>query len=160
MIGTMNTADRSIALVDSALRRRFYFVPFTPRDAPLSDVLPQWLASHNLSDEPARLLAELNDALAAEPNTGDEFAIGPSYLMTNGGGGGPNLEHVWRYAITPLLEERFYGAKRADEVQDSFGLARLRKRLQPAEQHIAAQGGGGEAAEEPAPPADAPANDE
>jgi hypothetical protein len=146
VVGTMNTADRSIALVDSALRRRFYFVSFMPREEPLRSVLPKWLAKYNLSDEPARLLAALNEALEAEPNVGDEFAIGPSYFMTNGADGGPNLEHVWRYAITPLLEERFYGTKRAADIANSFGLPRLRKRIQ---QHATDTNGDG-------PPTDGP----
>lgn len=150
VIGTMNTADRSIALVDSALRRRFYFIPFMPRGEPLRNVLSQWLAKHELSDEPARLLTALNDALASEPGVGDEFAIGPSYFMVNGAQGGPNLEHIWRYAITPLLGERFYGSKSASEIEDSFGLAKLRKLIAPqaSENPQAA-----ESADEPGDPA-------
>ena len=131
LIGTMNTADRSIALVDSALRRRFYFIPFSPVVQPLRDVLPRWLEKHGLEDEAALLLEALNAALEAEPGVGDEFAIGPSYLMVDGSDGGPNLEHVWRYAIIPLLEERFYGAKRPADVVADFGLAAIRRRLEP-----------------------------
>jgi len=131
IIGTMNTADRSIALVDSALRRRFYFVPFSPTEPPLDRVLPGWLAAHGLDPEPGDLLAELNRALAQEPGIGDEFAIGPSYLMT-GNGSAPRLDHAWRYAILPLLEERFFGVRDRAEVEREFGLAAIRRRLQPA----------------------------
>jgi 5-methylcytosine-specific restriction protein B len=118
LIGTMNTADRSIALVDAALRRRFYFVPFMPTEKEVGAVLRGWLDRHGLDDEPARLLDELNARISK-----DEVAIGPSYLMTRDGSA-PHLERVWRHAIMPLLEEHYYGTTR--DVHDEFGLDKLR----------------------------------
>lgn len=119
VIGTMNTADRSIALVDSALRRRFYFVPFLPQEEPIKSVLRSWLMQRNRSQEPADLL----DALNAELDDPD-FAIGPSYFMHDGGA---NLDNVWAYAIKPLLQEHFYGAGR--NIDDEFGWRALRRRI-------------------------------
>jgi hypothetical protein len=121
VIGTMNTADRSIALVDAALRRRFYFVPFNPREAPVSDLLRRWLDERGHRDEPAQLLKALNDRIA-----NDEIAIGPSYLIT-GDGSYPNLERVWRHAVMPVLEEHFYGS--GMKLEDEFGLSALRRAM-------------------------------
>jgi MoxR-like ATPase len=129
VIGTMNTADRSIALVDSALRRRFYFFPFLPREFPVQEVLGRWLTEQGYGDEPARLLDALNAALH-EALPDDDFAIGPSYFMPRKSQ--PNLERVWRYAIRPLLEERFYGSRRPDEIERDFGLEAMRQRLREA----------------------------
>lgn len=103
LIGTMNTADRSIALVDAALRRRFYFVEFSPTAPPVDDVLPRWLHEHGLDDEPARLLARLNEVIDS-----DDFSIGPSYFM-NADGTVPDLERIWTRSIMPLLHEHYYG---------------------------------------------------
>jgi hypothetical protein len=130
LIGTMNTADRSIALVDSALRRRFYFYPFLPLESPVRDVLSSWLDENGYDDEPARLLDTLNAALH-EALPDDDFTFGPSYFMPRDGP--PDLERVWRYAIQPLLEERFYGARQSAELEHDFGLAAMRARLLAAD---------------------------
>jgi 5-methylcytosine-specific restriction protein B len=145
ILGTMNTADRSIALIDSALRRRFYFFPFLPREWPVREVLARWLRTKRYDDEPARLLDALNAALH-EALPDDDFAFGPSYFMAKGGP--PDLDRIWRYAIHPLLEERFYGERRAEELERDFGLAAVRTRLS----------GSDASAEEPADDGEEPAS--
>jgi 5-methylcytosine-specific restriction protein B len=121
VIGTMNTADRSIALVDTALRRRFYFVGFMPRENPIRDVLANWLEANELGAEPAILMRALNDRIET-----DEVAIGPSYFITPDGRE-PNLERIWKHAILPVLEEHYYGTGR--DVRAEFGLKALRSGL-------------------------------
>jgi 5-methylcytosine-specific restriction protein B len=126
VIGTMNTADRSIAALDAAIRRRFAFVELHPDEVPVRDVLANWLAaSHKENDERAGLLAALNEAIGEEDR---DFKIGPSYLMkphveTPGG-----VERVWRHDLLPLLEEHYYGRLTRDQVRARFGLDALRKR--------------------------------
>ena len=126
LIGTMNTADRSIALIDSALRRRFYFFPFLPHLPPIEDVLGSWLDEQGFDSEAAELLKALNAALQ-ETLPSEEFAIGPSYLMPKAGP--PNIEQVWTYAIMPLLEERFFGVRSPAELAQAYGHQALRDRL-------------------------------
>ena len=109
-------------MVDSALRRRFYFVGFVPTREPVKSVLPKWLQRHELDPEPAALLDKLNDAVGAN----DDFSIGPSYFMTPDGSA-PRLEQVWEHALKPLLEEHFYGTDR--DIEGEFGLESLRRRL-------------------------------
>ena len=119
MIGTMNTADRSIALIDAALRRRFYFVPFFPDEAPVSGVLRRWLAEKKPGMTwVADLVDEANRRLGSR-----HVAIGPSYFMRE------NLteewlEIIWEHAIMPYLAERFYGA---EESLSEYELLKLRE---------------------------------
>jgi hypothetical protein len=75
----LNTADRSIALVDSAMRRRSYFVEMAPSVPPVNAVLRKWLKNAELEQWPADLLDELNRRIG-DPDS----AIGPSYLMAAG----------------------------------------------------------------------------
>ncbi|WP_328724584.1 DUF4357 domain-containing protein [Streptomyces sp. NBC_00259] len=120
VIGTMNTADRSIALVDAAMRRRFAFVELSPRAEPTAGLLARWLKRDGRDPEPARLL----DALNALIDDAD-FAIGPSYLMKPGVYRDGGLERTWRTKILPLLEEHHYGE--GLDIAARYGLDSLRE---------------------------------
>ncbi|CAM5629478.1 hypothetical protein SAVIM338S_05995 [Streptomyces avidinii] len=122
VIGTMNTADRSIALVDAAMRRRFAFVELSPRVEPTSGLLRRWLEQQEKGREPADLLDALN-ARIDDP----DFRIGPSYLMKKGVYRDGGLERTWRTKILPLLEEHHYGE--GVDVEKRYGLDALRKSL-------------------------------
>jgi 5-methylcytosine-specific restriction enzyme B len=104
IIGTMNTADRSIALVDAAMRRRFYFIEMSPSASPVRELLASWLDANRLADLPARLLNELN-ARIGDPDA----AIGPSYFMTDKIQQPGQLQRIWTHAIMPVLRERYFG---------------------------------------------------
>ena len=112
-IGTMNTADRSIALVDAALRRRFHFVPFFPDREPMAGLLGRWLERQ---DEPAwvgHLVDAVNDELKTELD-GSHLLLGPSHFMKEYGYS-PDEQHeqlrrIWRYNIEPFIEDQFFGA--------------------------------------------------
>jgi 5-methylcytosine-specific restriction protein B len=106
-IGTMNTADRSIALVDAALRRRFHFVPFFPNHGPMAGLLERWLAKHKEPAWVGELVAMVNDQLTEALN-GPHLQIGPSYFMKE------HLDRdavrrIWEYNIEPFIEDQFFG---------------------------------------------------
>ena len=143
IIGTMNTADRSIALVDAAMRRRFAFVSLHPSEPPTSGVLRRWLAARpQLDPGVADLLDELNSRID-DP----DFKIGPSYFMRKAVHEPDGLERAWRTAILPLLEEHHYGD--GTDVRARYGLDPIRARVagRAASQQVGSSGG------EPADPA-------
>jgi len=132
LVGTMNTADRSIALVDTAMRRRFAFVEMHPEEPPVLDLLTRWLAANGKDgDERAGLLAALNAEIGAEDR---DYKIGPSYLMTPDVEAEGGLDRVWEYSILPLLEEHYYGRLTRPQVRERFGLAAIRNKVAPPEQ--------------------------
>ncbi len=108
LIGTMNAADRSVALIDQALRRRFSFLEMPP-DA---DILAAWLRAHppragaEFAEAVVGLFARLNARLRED--LGPPQQVGHSYFMV------PELDEarlamLWQHHVLPLLEEYFAG---------------------------------------------------
>lgn len=119
IIGTMNTADRSIALIDAALRRRFFFVPFFPSEEPIKGLLRRWLGQ---THPDMTWIADVVDR--ANEHLGDRHAsIGPSYFMRR------DLDEtwvrlIWEHQVLPYLEEHFFGEP--ERLRD-FALDELRR---------------------------------
>ena len=99
LIGTMNTADRSIALVDHALRRRFAFIHLAPH----MPLLQHYHAGHTELDVTAlcRLLEKINLDID-DPH----YALGVSYFLTPSLAA--DLPDIWQMEIEPYLEEYFF----------------------------------------------------
>ena len=118
LIGTMNTADRSIALMDAALRRRFFFVPFFPDQEPIRGLLGRWLAKNKPGFEWLAQVVENANRRLGDPHV----AIGPSHFMR------ANLddrwaELIWNHSILPTLQEHFFG-REAELQQFAFDALR------------------------------------
>jgi 5-methylcytosine-specific restriction protein B len=113
IIATMNTADRSIALIDVALRRRFGFIEMNPDFKVLQDEHID-KNKDEFEENVYELLAKSKDAIqkinrviCGEATIGRDKQIGHSFLFkvyTKN-----DLLLVWRYEIFPLLEEYCYG---------------------------------------------------
>lgn len=114
VIGTMNVADRSIALVDLALRRRFAFVKLEPV---FGEPWYEWVENnhnieHSLLKEIEKRIKELNEKISSDISLGPQFNIGHSYVTPS-----PVVEiqdgvkwfkQVVETEIKPLLEEYWF----------------------------------------------------
>ena len=114
IIGMMNTADRSLALIDYALRRRFSFVELTPGF--LSDGFRRLQNSlvNPAFDALVTQLIALNEAICADITLGSGFCIGHSYLCIKPEELG-QLSHIVDYDIIPMLREYWFDDQAAVE---------------------------------------------
>jgi MoxR-like ATPase len=104
IIGTMNTADRSVALLDQALRRRFHFVGLFPDQEPIKGLLRRYLKKW-YGDRLSWVADVLENANAKLDRN---VAIGPSHFMRR------DLDHetvgrIWRHSVMPTIEEHYFG---------------------------------------------------
>lgn len=100
LIGTMNTADRSIATIDTALRRRFYFKEILPQPNVLKDVYVEDISI-------CEMLTRINKRIVALYDR--EHTIGHAYFMELKVS--PTIDilaQIFEYTIIPLLQEYFY----------------------------------------------------
>jgi 5-methylcytosine-specific restriction protein B len=128
VIGTMNTTDRSLAQIDYALRRRFFFYRLSPVVGDEAPVLNRWLESQvsfspDEKQEVLRLFVALNSRVRKE--LGEHFQIGHSYFMHPDIRTGTGRKRIWEHAVIPLLEEYFYNRRDRDSLLAEFGLERL-----------------------------------
>lgn len=127
IVGTMNTADRSLTLVDYALRRRFSFLTLQPafNTNKFSSYLENKMA---LTREQVSMINESMGSINSiiENTLGEEFKIGHSYFISNK----EDIEDfdIWyrevaKYEILPMLEEYYFDDKnRVDEFKEILGL--------------------------------------
>ena len=104
IIGTMNTADRSVEALDTALRRRFSFVEMNPE--------PKKLSTEEFKCTGIDLEALLNAINARiEKLLDKDYCIGHSYFMTIKNRQSPleEIKTIFQNKILPLLQEYFYG---------------------------------------------------
>jgi MoxR-like ATPase len=120
IIGTMNTADRSIALVDFALRRRFTFYPFYPDEGDVQQILPTWLEQNAPGMAwVTSFVRALNELLRGHLDR--DLLVGHSYFMHKQLDE-DRLRSIWRLQIEPLLHEYFVGKASRLEAYSFEGL--------------------------------------
>ena len=115
VIGLMNTADRSLAMVDYALRRRFVFIDLAPQfqSAKFTEYLRQRGVPDDLIERIVAHLTALNQQIAADKNLGKGFCVGHSFFCPNAAAQTPDAtwyRRVIQYEIRPLLEEYWFDA--------------------------------------------------
>lgn len=118
LIGTMNTADRSIALVDHALRRRFAFIALRPN----FEALRRY---HQKTGFPVEGLINVLERL--NQRIEDDYRLGITFFMDEHLA--DHVEDIWRLEIEPYLEEYFFD--RREEVND-FRWERVKAEILPA----------------------------
>ncbi|WP_338792522.1 AAA family ATPase [Bernardetia sp. MNP-M8] len=112
LIGTMNTADRSLAMVDYALRRRFAFVSLKPDfGEKFKSFLSQKEISETLITHISNSIQKVNQEIAKDINLGEGFQIGHSYFCDYEKK--KQEENVWfnqviQFEIQPLLDEIWF----------------------------------------------------
>lgn len=108
IIGMMNTADRGLALIDYALRRRFAFFDMNPAlDAPGFLAMVQDAGNEKLGAL-VDAVREVNKEIEKDPALGQGFCIGHSYFCVQNGVTDEDVHGIARFEIEPLIAEYWF----------------------------------------------------
>lgn len=108
IIGMMNTADRSLAMIDYALRRRFSFVAMRPGFDSEGFLAYQSALDNETFDQLVMTAKSLNAEIAKDPSLGPGFCIGHSYFCEQQEVTDDWLQGVVDFDILPMLEEYWF----------------------------------------------------
>lgn len=111
IIGMMNTADRSLALMDYALRRRFSFKDMRPAFEIGSFVKYRKGLNSELFDWVINKIIELNEEISNDDSLGDGFCIGHSHFCNLSRVDSEKLQQIIKYDILPTLQEYWFDDK-------------------------------------------------
>ena len=108
ILGMMNTADRSLALIDYALRRRFSFFAMEPGFG--SDGFREYMESfdNDTFETLIEKIKDLNFEIAKDPSLGNGFCIGHSYFCNIDAVSDAVLSNIVEYELVPLLKEYWF----------------------------------------------------
>jgi 5-methylcytosine-specific restriction protein B len=125
LIGTMNTADRSLAVVDYALRRRFAFININPTfNDKFRNELLNLGVDEGILDQIVVKIHLLNEEIGKDPNLGKGFRIGHSYFcnVPKGTGDIDWYNSIVKHELAPLIEEYWFDSddKSKSEIQRLF----------------------------------------
>jgi 5-methylcytosine-specific restriction protein B len=127
LLGTMNTADRSLALVDYALRRRFAFKTVEPEFGPRFEaflkerkVAPEFI-THIIS-----MMKDVNARIESDGSLGTGYFVGHSYFCAPPEDPAEQktwLNRIWWYEVFPLMEEYWFDQpEKVDEMRKLLGV--------------------------------------
>ena len=108
IIGMMNTADRSLALLDYALRRRFAFFEVRPGFKTEGFRAYRSRLDDDGFNRVIQCVERLNDDIASDESLGRGFCIGHSYFCSLEGADEWRLREIVEYEIVPLLQEYWF----------------------------------------------------
>ena len=108
IIGMMNTADRSLAMIDYALRRRFAFFELEPAFTSEGFKIMMESVCNSKLEALIERVKELNYFISKDESLGDGFRIGHSYFCTNTIITDERLAYIIKYELLPLIKEYWF----------------------------------------------------
>lgn len=120
IIGMMNTADRSLAMIDYALRRRFAFFDMKPAFDSNGFVKYENRLNDATFSKIISAIKDLNESIATDDSLGEGFCLGHSYFCNQNTVDKDWLKNVIEFEVLPMLKEYWFDNRERYEEEKSF----------------------------------------